>query len=125
MSATTAPRRCGRSSRSSEGLSSTVKQKEVTAGLSGMYLRDLVSDGDLDDGAVGRLLAAMKLATKAPKPAALGVIGEAHIRAWMTRHAGVSEGSIRYVKRLGENGLPHVVEVAFGVREGDDQGRRS
>lgn len=106
------------------GLSATAKQKTVTAGLAGMYLADFIQSGDLDVARVERLLAAMQAHSNPPKPAALGILGEAHMKAWMERYANVSSESIRYVKRMGENGLPHVVEVAFGLRKADDAGRR-
>jgi DNA topoisomerase VI subunit B len=107
------------------GLSSTAKQKQVIQGLSGVYLRDLVRDGDVDLEIVGRLLAAMKELSRPPKPAALGAVGREHLTEWMVRCANVNGESVRYVKRLGEetDGLPHVVEVALGVR-GDEDGRR-
>ena len=54
------------------GLSSTAKQTEATGDLKGVYLHDLVGDGDIDMGRVEGLLEAMKRLSKAPKPAALG-----------------------------------------------------
>jgi len=105
------------------GLSGTAKQKAI--GQAGVYLADLVSNGDVDMRAVTRLLGDMQAASRAPKPAALGLVGEAHIKAWMVRYAGVTAESVRYRKVLGEDkGLPYVVEVGFGVRKGDDDGRR-
>ncbi len=103
------------------GLSSTGKQKQVVADLSGVYLCDLVRDGDIDMALVERLLADMQAVSRPPKPALLGVVGEEHIKSWMVRYAGIAEESVRYHKALGEDGgLPYVVEVAFGVRKGDE-----
>jgi len=67
----------------------------------------------------------MQAAARAPKPALLGVIGEEHLRQWMIHHSGAAEDSIRYIRKVGEDeGLPYVLEFAFGVREDDDAGRR-
>jgi len=103
------------------GLSATAKQKQI--GRSGVYLRDLVRNGDLDTGEIEALLSDMKQLSKPPKPAALGVIGEDHLAMWMVRCADVSEESIRYNKRMGidPGGLPFVLEIAFGIR---DEGNR-
>jgi len=99
------------------GLSGTAKQKAATGGeLSGVYLHDLVNNGDIDMGRVEKLLEDMKNLSKPPKPTVLGIIGQDHLKNWMLRYTDVSAESIRYAKRLGVDGLPHVLEVAFGVR---------
>ena len=103
------------------GLAGTAKQKQATADFKGAYLHDFVKNGDIDIALVERLLEAMKELSKVPKPAALGVIGEDNLKAWMVRYAGVAEQSVKYTKRLSVDGLPHVLEVAFGVR---DEGER-
>ena len=104
------------------GLTSTSKQTEATGDLKGVYLHALVVDGDLDMGRISELLEAMKRLSKAPKPAALGVIGQDHLEKWMVQYADVAEDSVRYTKRLDVDGLPHVVEMAFGVH--NNGGRR-
>ena len=108
------------------GLKGTAKQKAVTEGLQGTHLSDLLADDgkDLDHDALGRLLARMKAMSRAPKPKALGVIGEDHIRTWMVEHGGAAEGSVVYRKKLGDDGQPYVIEVAFGVNVDDDEVRR-
>ena len=107
------------------GLSSTAKQKQVTAGLSRVHLRDLADDGTLDTGLVEELLQRMQALSKPVKPQALGVIGEEHLKSWMVTHANVSGESVKYARKLGvEDGLPFVIELAFGVRRGDEDGRR-
>jgi len=107
------------------GLSSTAKQKQVTAGLSRVHLRDLAGDGALDTGMVEQLLQRMQALSKPVKPQALGVIGEEHLKSWMVTHANVSGESVKYARKLGvEDGLPFVIELAFGVRQGDEDGRR-
>ncbi len=107
------------------GLSSTIKQKQVTAGLSRVHLRDLAEDGTLDTGLVEDLLQRMQALSRPVKPQALGVIGEEHLTSWMVAHANVSKQSVKYARKLGvDDGLPFVIELAFGVRQGDKDGRR-
>ncbi len=98
------------------GLAGTAKQKEVTGDLSGVYLHDLVSNGDIDMIRVEKLLEAMKGLSNPPKPAVLGVIGQDHLKNWMVKYADISEKSIHYKKQMGIDGLPHILEVAFGIR---------
>jgi DNA topoisomerase VI subunit B len=104
------------------GISGTAKQKAATGDLSGTYLHDLVVDNNLDLNRVGKLLRSMVENSKAPEPQALGIIGKEHITTWMMRYTGVAEKSIKYTKRINvEDGLPYVLEAAFGIRE---QGER-
>ncbi len=104
------------------GLSGTAKQKQLAAEFKGLYLRDLMKDGDIDQTLVEKLLVATKKLSNEPKPAALGLIGQEHLTAWMARYAGVSEKSVKYARRMGIDGLPHVLEAAFGIRH--KEGRR-
>lgn len=99
------------------GLSGSVKPKRVTeaAGLSRAYLHDLVADNDVALEPVTTLLAAMQAESRPVKPAALGVLGEAHVRSFLTTNADVEPESITYSKAVGEaDGLPCVLEVACG-----------
>jgi DNA topoisomerase VI subunit B len=105
------------------GLSSTGKQKAVTAGWSGAYLHDFVVDGDVDNDFVTKLLKKMQDTSVAPKPAVLGMVGKDHFIAFMEAH-GVSPDSVRYACKKGDDGLPYILETAFGVYE-DDHKRRS
>lgn len=103
------------------GLSGSAKQKQMGL-LKGTYLQDLVKDGDIDMAQVESLLKSMKRFSVSPKPTVLGIIGQEHFKAWMIRHAGISEDSFKYVRRMGDDGLPYVLEVAFGLHE--KEGRR-
>ncbi len=107
------------------GLSSTAKQKQITDGLAGVYLDELVHDGDLHMPKVEQLLGGMQAATRPAQPEKLGMIGKDHLQSWMVRYAGVAEGSVIYKKELGTDGnMPFVIEVAFGVRQDDEDGLR-
>ena len=98
------------------GLSGSAKQKKMEF-LKGTYLQDLVRDGDIDMAEVESLLESMKRFSVSPKSAVLGIIGQEHFKAWMIRHAGISEDSFKYQKRVGDDGLPYVLEIAFGIHE--------
>lgn len=109
------------------GLSGSAKQKQVVdgAGLSGLALSDLVVNGDLDALRLGALLEHMQVESRPVKPDMLGVIGEAHFRRWLEAQGAAAE-SVVYRKKSGEvDGLPYVLEMAFGVSEDDNaRGRR-
>ncbi len=99
------------------GLSSTAKQKKVTdwMGLSGAYLHDLVVGDDIDPRMAGALLSTMQRESRPVKPQLLGIIGEQHITYHLSGSYNEPE-SIRYKMIKGTaDGLPFVLEVAFGV----------
>ena len=108
--------------RSFDGLTSTIKAKQVVAaaGLESAWLHDLVHDDDIDAQAVRRLLEALRRATRPVKPKALGVIGVEHLSSCLVKDWGCTEQSVRYKKVLGyADDLPFVLEVAFGVHDDD------
>ena len=102
------------------GLSGSVKQQAVAqaAGLSkGASLQELIVEGDVALAQVTRLLAAMQDASRAIKPVALGTLGKAHLTARLEA-AGVDPESVRYMRTAGaDEGLPFVVEMAFGIQD--------
>jgi DNA topoisomerase VI subunit B len=65
-----------------------------------------------DEGQVAALLRAMKDETRAPSPAVLGAVGEAHLRARLDRWFGVRRWWYKKVSGTA-GGLPFVVEVAL------------
>jgi DNA topoisomerase VI subunit B len=103
------------------GLSATAKQKAILTrlNLSGVFLRDLVKGGDVDNAIVNDLLAAMRAESKPVKPQALGIIGEERFKAWFEGR-GIELSTFRY-KRTADlddkTGLPFVAEIAFAVRK--------
>lgn len=104
------------------GLSGTPKRKAVleATGLARTNLSALAGDDGLDHDTVAKLLEAMRQNSKPVKPAALGVIGKAHVSARF-KDMGVEMESFEYRKalELDEDGLPVVIETAFGWR-GED-----
>src|SRR5215467_14335425 len=105
------------------GLSATGKQKVVTEGWAGKRLHDFIVDGDLDPQFVKVLLTRMQEASSAPPAKALGTIGKQHMTSWMVEH-DVAPESIRYQQKSGIDGLPYVLEIAFGVNNNDSSERR-
>jgi hypothetical protein len=105
------------------GLSATAKQKSVSGPWSGKHLTEFVTTEDIDPEFVRDLLGRMQAGSKAPAPLTLGLVGKEHLTRWMTAH-GVSAESIRYVKKVGVDGLPYALEMAFGVNTDSDSVRR-
>ena len=98
------------------GLSGTAKQAAVlnATGLARARLADLCAGGDFDREKIAALLAAMQCQTKAVKPKLLGLIGREHLQNRM-REAGVEMEFFDYSRTFEtDDGLPCVVEFAFG-----------
>ena len=93
-----------------QGLSRTSKAKAICAELSAFrHLSDFEEDPD----SVAELLRRMQEASKPPKAAALGFVGEAHFRAFFEDVYEVKEA--KYVRRSGSlpSGLPFTFEFAL------------
>lgn len=109
------------------GLSGTRKTPAVTnaAGLSGLYLHDLIKGNGIDVEAVERLLKAMCAESKPVKASKLGIIGEEALSKRMVEINGVKEGSIQYAKTVSDDPTrPQMCELALGYREEDKRGKR-
>jgi DNA topoisomerase VI subunit B len=107
------------------GLSGTAKQKAVldTTGLSRAPLTALVNGSDLDHGAIDQLLKAMKANSRPVKPRLLGSIGRSHFQARFAA-AGCEMESFDYRRVMDTtDGVPWVVETAFGWCPGADTRR--
>jgi DNA topoisomerase VI subunit B len=104
------------------GLSGTqIRQKVLTeAGIAGSRLGDLVSNEDVDLENVNRLLTAMRANSKPVKPERLGVIGREHLEKTLGAYNAVNP---KYWKQatFDEEGLPLVIEIAFGINRNDGQ----
>ncbi len=106
------------------GLSGTAKQKKVAGNYHRATIESFIVDKDIDREKLKTLLDSMQTESTAPKPKALGIIGEDHIKHWLLKH-NASEHSIKYKKSMGfdKDGLPFVLEVAFAVNKNDEAGR--
>jgi DNA topoisomerase VI subunit B len=100
-----------------DGLSGTAKQKAALAetGTSHVQLYDFFGRRKTNGNNIAILLAAIRRHSKPVKPPQLGVIGKAHLQRMMEA-AGGDPKTFKYERRYGEtNGVPRVVEFAFGV----------
>jgi hypothetical protein len=99
------------------GLSGTAKQKMILAetGASHVSLHDFFGRNKINGDNIAKLLAALQRHSKTIPPAHLGVIGKAHFYH-MLEAAGADPKTLTYSRRVSEtNGVPRVVEFAFGV----------
>jgi len=110
------------------GLSGSPKQKLVLEEVDAarLSLPEFFGDGDnVNHARIAALLAAMCKYTRPVKPADLGVIGKDHLAACF-QAAGAQPEAFKYQRLFGnsEDGIPDVIETAFGwVPDGED-GRR-
>ncbi len=105
------------------GLSGTQVRAEVLGPFTKAGVRtlsDLVAKGDvdLDLNKVTSLLDAMKRHSKPVEPARLGVLGHAHLEKVLTA-CGAGAVKYRRIAEFDEQGLPFVVEAAFGIKGSD------
>ncbi len=108
------------------GLSGSAKQKKVLdeTGLHREPLTKLVAEGAVDTEVVTKLLVAMQTNTKPVKPPALGIIGKEHFTTRFEA-VGCEMESFEYRKVIDTtDGVPWVVETAFGWIPDDDRARR-
>jgi DNA topoisomerase VI subunit B len=99
------------------GLSSTAKQKKVleSTGLARVNLSALVKNDMVDTEKVADLLAAMKENTKLAKPGSLGVIGKENLtKKFKSCGCDMETFDYRKIASIDDEGLPFVVESAFG-----------
>jgi hypothetical protein len=98
------------------GLSGSAKQKAVldATGMPRTPLADLFKDSEADRKAIGKLLGAMKGATKPVKPQDLGIITEkCFSKKFVEHHPDLR--SFKYSKTLrDDDGIPAVVKIVFG-----------
>ena len=99
------------------GLSGSAKQKLVLdeVGASRLSLPQFFGNGDrVNNGRIAKLLAAMQRHSKPVKPIDLGFIGKDHLAARF-KAAGADPETFQYRRFLGEtDGIPDVIETAFG-----------
>jgi DNA topoisomerase VI subunit B len=98
------------------GLTGTAKQKAVleATGLSRMKLSALASNSQLDRATIGKLLDAMRSASKRVGPKELGSLGRDFVLARFAA-LGCEMDSFQYrrVAAFNPEGLPYVLEAAF------------
>jgi hypothetical protein len=100
-----------------DGMTGTAKQKAVLAetGASHVSLYSFFGRDKANEANIAKLLAATRKHSKPVKPTSLGVIGKAHLFRMM-EGAGGEPKTFKYICTPGETeGLPRVIEFAFGV----------
>ena len=98
-----------------DGLTGSQKRAKVLddSDLKRVRLSEFVVSEKLDRPRIERLLKSMQQHTRPIKSGRLGIIGEDHLRARLLA-MGVQEDSFGYSKKLSKDGLPYVLESAFG-----------
>jgi DNA topoisomerase VI subunit B len=103
-----------------DGLKGTVVRKRVLeqAGLSGMTLDDVFECDDAFVSKVAKsLLDAARANTRVVKPERLGLIGTEHMGKTLAAYGASGDFVARYLPGVDGDGLPYLVEAAFGVRK--------
>jgi hypothetical protein len=101
------------------GLSGTAVQRKVLeeVGCSHVSLAAFFGVEKVNRAGIAKLLASMQRHTKPVAPKYLGIIGEDHFKARFLAAGGNVE-TFRYELRKGlDDGLPYVVEFAFGLHQ--------
>ena len=103
------------------------KQKRVMeeVGASRLSLQEFFGNGDrVNNDRIAMLLAAMQRQSRPVNPKELGFIGKEHLAARF-KAAGADLATFRYRRTFGEtDGVPDVIETAFGYRPGGADQRR-
>lgn len=109
-----------------DGLTGSSKRSKVLdeADLKRVKLSEFVVGDRLDGERIAKLLEAMQKHTRPVKPRRLGIIGEEHFRVRLLA-MGVQPKYFQYSRKLSKDGLPCVLESAFGwLGDESDDSRR-
>jgi hypothetical protein len=101
------------------GLSGTAVQRKVLeeVGCSHQSLANFFGVERVNRSGIAKLLAAMRKHSKPVAPKHLGIIGAEHFRERFLAAGGNAE-TFKYEQRKGDqDGIPYVVEVAFGLHQ--------
>jgi DNA topoisomerase VI subunit B len=103
-----------------DGLTGSQKLARVLeeTGLKRVKLSALVVNGQLDSNRIAALLASMQRHTRPVKSKSLGVIGQEHFKSRLLA-MGVKEESFQCRPRFAKDGMPQVLEAAFGYLGAD------
>ena len=109
-----------------DGLSGSQKRSKVLedSECHRVKLSELVASDRLDSARISRLLTAMQEHTRPVKSPRLGIIGEAHLRDRLLG-MGVVPESFQYTRKVSKDGLPWVLESAFGWKGESSEDWRS
>ena len=101
------------------GLTSPTIQRRILneVGCSHQSLSAFFGVERVNHAGVAKLLAAMKQHSKPVRPAQLGIIGEKHFKARFLKAGGALDTFKYQLRKDVRDGVPHVVEFAFGLHE--------
>ena len=102
------------------GLKGTAKAKSI-CGSVGVAGRETLKDFHQQPGAALRLLTAMRASSRQVKPRELGVIGRDHLMERFIDDNCAPESFVYQKREIEHDGLPYMVEAAFGYRPGADE----
>ena len=102
------------------GLKGTAKAKSI-CGSVGVAGRETLKDFHRRPGAALRLLTAMRASSRQVKPRELGVIGRDHLMERFIDDNCAPESFVYQKREIEHDGLPYMVEAAFGYRPGTDE----
>jgi hypothetical protein len=107
------------------GLSGTVLQRKILneVGCSHQSLAAFFGVDQVNRAGIARLLEAMKRHSKPVAPYHLGVIGAGHFKERFLAAGGAAD-TFKYEcrKNIDDNGIPYVIEFAFGLHQAGLQG---
>ena len=101
------------------GLHGTAVQRKVLdeVGCSHQSLASFFGAQRVNHAGVAKLLAAMKRHSKPVRPELLGIIGEKHFKARFLKAGGAPDTFKYQLRKGGSDGVPYVIEFAFGLHE--------
>ena len=108
-----------------DGLTGSHNRTKVLddAELKRVKLSELVVADKFDSERIAKLLAAMQKHTRPVTSKRLGIIGADHLKASLLQ-MGIKPESFRYSRKVAKEGLPWVLESAFGWLGDDESWRR-
>ena len=109
-----------------DGMSGSRKRSKVlgTSDLRRVTLSEFVVNARLDSVRIERLLKAMQAETRPVKSKNLGVIGKDHLQQHLLG-MGIEPDSFQYSRKMSKDGMPCVVESAFGWKGEHSEDRRT
>jgi hypothetical protein len=104
------------------GLTGSAKARDICNEIGVAERASLADFYSRCPGAVGRLLQAMRSRSRPTKPGDLGVVGRGHLQACFAESGADPETFVYKCVEITHDGLPYVIEAAFALRSGEDDG---
>lgn len=104
------------------GLTGSAKARDICKEIGVAERASLADFYSRCPGAVGRLLQAMRSRSRPARPRDLGVVGRGHLVARFAECGADPETFVYKCVEITHDGLPYVIEAAFALRSGEDDG---